>query len=65
MAYEDSMSAEGLRGWECPKCGAEIDTESELMDLCGEPFNGTIITCPSDKCATEYDASITINIQEL
>jgi hypothetical protein len=65
MIYEATMDAESFAGWECDACGGEIDTEDELAQLCAEPFNGSILTCPNDNCRKEYDLSITINIQEL
>ena len=44
----------------CPSCGKEF-FEDDLIELCGEPFNGTIVEC---KCGKEWDCNILIKITE-
>ena len=53
------VTAEDFR---CPNCDAEF-TEEDLIELCGEPFNGTIVEC--GKCHKEYSCDILIQIEEV
>ncbi len=46
----------------CPECNVEF-TEEDLMELCGEPFNGTILICKN--CKKEFDANLLIKIVEI
>jgi len=45
----------------CPNCDTRF-TEDDLMELCNEPFNGTIVKC--SKCHKEYSCDILIKIEE-
>ena len=47
-------------GFSCPTCGKAF-TEDDLQELCGEPFNGTIVKC---KCGKEWSCDILIKINE-
>ena len=44
----------------CPDCGKDF-SEEDLIELCGEPFNGTIIEC---SCGKEWNCDILIKISE-
>lgn len=44
----------------CPNCDKEFN-EEDLIELCGEPFNGIIIEC---ECGKEWDCNILIKISE-
>lgn len=59
------LTADAFTDWKCQKCGASIDTEEELTQLCGDPFNGTILECPNAKCGAEYTLDMRIIISEL
>lgn len=48
--------------FECPNCG-NMFGEDDLMELCSEPFNGTIVECP--ECKKEFDCNILISIIEI
>lgn len=45
----------------CPNCDT-LFSEDDLVELCGEPFNGTIVKCK--KCLKEYSCDILIKIEE-
>lgn len=47
-------------GFSCPNCDKEF-SEDDLLELCNEPFNGTIIECD---CGKEWDCNILIKISE-
>jgi len=44
----------------CPSCGKDF-TEDDLIELCGEPFNGMIVEC---ECGKEWSCDILIKISE-
>lgn len=46
----------------CPSCGEDF-SEDDMMDVCNEPFNGSIIKCSS--CEKEFDVNIMFNIEEI
>lgn len=48
--------------FDCPDC-KEPFGEDNLMELCGEPFNGVILECPS--CKKEYKADLLIKVKSL
>jgi uncharacterized CHY-type Zn-finger protein len=48
--------------FECPDCEESFGEEA-LMELCGEPFNGTIVECK--KCHKEFSCDIIIRIEEV
>jgi hypothetical protein len=61
IEYCEEMGTESFAGFECAKCGEEIDTENDLMELCGDPFNGSTMTCP--KCDAEYDLTMRVVVE--
>ena len=56
------LSTEGFCDFEC-KCGENLGTEENMMQICGEPFNGIIVECP--KCKKEYNINIGFKIEAL
>lgn len=46
----------------CPNCG-EIFPGHDLVELCNEPFNGTIARCVS--CKKEWSCDLLIRITEV
>jgi predicted RNA-binding Zn-ribbon protein involved in translation (DUF1610 family) len=46
--------------FECPNCGEDLsgDDAENVMDLCNEPYNGTIIECES--CHAEVDCTLQV-----
>ena len=58
-------TAESFIGFECKKCGKEIDTEDPTMQLGCEPFNGVIMECENPECDAEYDLNMIISVSRL
>ena len=52
-----------LDNLECPNCGANLCNEENVTELCGEPFNGTIIDC--DDCEIELSLNLYATIEVL
>lgn len=48
-------------GFACLNCDT-LFSEDDLIELCGEPFNGIIIECK--KCHKKYSCDILIKIEE-
>jgi hypothetical protein len=63
--YAVTMDGHDFASWSCPKCDADIDVEEEMMSVCNEPFNGTIINCPNEECGAEFDCELRFRIVEL
>lgn len=45
----------------CPACNTEFD-EEQMMEICGEPFNGAVIECAS--CKREWSVTVRFEITE-
>lgn len=45
--------------FKCPFCHAPFE-EDDLQELCGEPFNGTILICPG--CDREWIADVAFTL---
>lgn len=56
------LSGEGFCEFEC-ECGENLGTEENMMDACGDPFNGLIIECP--ECKKEYDVQVGFRVESL
>ena len=62
---EKIINTEQFADLDCEKCGKRIDTEEALMELGGEPFNGTSFECTNDGCDAEYSINMLIEIEKL
>lgn len=58
------LSGEGFCEAECEDCGTIIGTEDNMMNACGEPFNGYIAECPNPECDAEYSINIGFKIEK-
>ena len=45
---------------DCPKCGANLETEEICTDLFGDPFNGIVVECD---CGAELDLTIRVSVE--
>ena len=48
--------------FECPQCGIDF-SEEDLVELCNEPFNGTILEC--DGCGVKFDTTLKIRLMRI
>lgn len=49
-------------GFKCPECNTGFAVE-EVMSLCEEPYNGTVIECPG--CKVQFDATLLAKLVRL
>jgi len=62
------LTGEGFAEFVCTKCNEPMDAqhlEDELMQVCNEPFNGTIMECSNDECDAEFNVQIGIRIEQM
>lgn len=48
--------------FQCPSCN-KMFTEGDLIELCNEPFNGTVVCCSG--CEKEWSCDLQITIEEI
>ena len=53
------LSADDFYHFEC-ECGENLGTEENMIDICGDPFNGIVIDCP--KCKKEYSIDLLFKV---
>jgi len=56
------MKIQSAENFGCPSCG-ELFSEDALMQICGDPFNGTVLNC--NGCQKEWSVDIKLEVREL
>ena len=56
------METQNAENFKCPDCDKNF-TEEDLMNVCGEPFNGAVVVC--EECKKEWSVDIKLMVRKV